>query len=275
MSWAQTCHQTQPTCCHTLPLHSYIVVVLCLLLSCAQELGPNVPSDTAHLLSDAAFAIWTTTPWTIPANLAVAVNGTLEYAIVEASPGDGDTSSSPGDGAGAWSHKRLVVAEALVEELEAKLGVPLRKLGSFSGANLEGCSYQHPLAGRISQCVVGGDYITTDSGTGLVHTAPGHGQEDYIVGQRFGLPLLSPVDDEGRFTAEAGGSGAMDLQRACVFIGNVECVLGCRCCYLWMMRGASLLKQVGCEPWTFNLYDVGRCMWLVLWTANATAVTWG
>lgn len=64
--------------------------------------------------------------------------------------------------------------------------------------------YQHPLCERISEVVVGGDYITTEAGTGLVHTAPGHGQEDYVTGLKYGLPLLSPVDDAGKFTAEAG-----------------------------------------------------------------------
>jgi isoleucyl-tRNA synthetase len=65
-------------------------------------------------------------------------------------------------------------------------------------------AYQHPLYERISKIIVGGDYITTDSGTGLVHTAPGHGQEDYLTGLREGLPLLSPVNDLGKFTEEAG-----------------------------------------------------------------------
>ncbi|CAN0490753.1 unnamed protein product, partial [Hapterophycus canaliculatus] len=64
--------------------------------------------------------------------------------------------------------------------------------------------YQHPLCDRVSEVVVGGDYITTETGTGLVHTAPGHGQEDYVTGLKYGLPLLSPVDDAGRFTVEAG-----------------------------------------------------------------------
>lgn len=64
--------------------------------------------------------------------------------------------------------------------------------------------YQHPLCDRVSEVVVGGDYITTETGTGLVHTAPGHGQEDYVTGLKYGLPLLSPVDDAGKFTVEAG-----------------------------------------------------------------------
>ncbi|KAI8473275.1 MAG: tRNA synthetases class I-domain-containing protein [Monoraphidium minutum] len=157
--------------------------------------GPNLPADAGGALDGAALAIWTTTPWTIPANLAVAVNEQLDYALVEAK----------GDKAASWSHKRLVVAQGLVEALQAKLGVDgLEVLATFKGAALEGCTYTHPLYGRASPVVVGGDYITTESGTGLVHTAPGHGQEDYLVGQRYGLPLLSPVDDAGCFTDEAG-----------------------------------------------------------------------
>ena len=75
---------------------------------------------------------------------------------------------------------------------------------TLSGEALSGTKYRHPLAGRESEVVLGGDYITTESGTGLVHTAPGHGQDDYLTGLKYGLPLLSPVDDAGKFTSEAG-----------------------------------------------------------------------
>lgn len=67
-----------------------------------------------------------------------------------------------------------------------------------------GCRYTHPIENKDCPVVIGGDYITTESGTGLVHTAPGHGQEDYATGLKYGLPLVSPVDDEGKFTEEAG-----------------------------------------------------------------------
>jgi isoleucyl-tRNA synthetase len=133
-----------------------------------------------------AVAIWTTTPWTIPANLAVAVNPSLEYAVVEA-----------GD-------QRLIVAAAMVEQLATTFDRPLSILTKISGKALEHTTYQHPLYDRQSPIVLGGDYITTESGTGLVHTAPGHGQEDYLVGQRYGLAILAPVDGSGRFTEEAG-----------------------------------------------------------------------
>jgi hypothetical protein len=71
--------------------------------------------------------------------------------------------------------------------------------------------YTHPLEKRENPVVIGGDYITTESGTGLVHTAPGHGQEDYITGQKYGLPLLSPVDDNGDFTSEAGQFAGLNV----------------------------------------------------------------
>ncbi|KAJ9521483.1 hypothetical protein QJQ45_008884 [Haematococcus lacustris] len=159
-----------------------------------EAVGPNVDPEDAEHLKGAAFAIWTTTPWTIPANLAVAVNGQLEYSLV----------AVQGEDTVGWSCKKLVVASDLVPKLQDKLGVQLLVLARLPGASLEGCTYRHPLFERVSPLVLGGDYITTDTGTGLVHTAPGHGQEDYQVGLRCGLPLLSPVDDAGCFTHEAG-----------------------------------------------------------------------
>lgn len=143
-------------------------------------------------------AIWTTTPWTIPANLAVAINPDLEYCVVDAHPVVLDGKS------------KLLVATGLVKTLESKFQIPegeqLTVLATFPGSSLLGTTYQHPLYERVSSVIAGGDYITTESGTGLVHTAPGHGQEDYITGLKYGLELLSPVDDVGKFTVEAGSS---------------------------------------------------------------------
>jgi len=136
-------------------------------------------------------AIWTTTPWTIPANLAVAVNTELSYSVVE----HGKTG-------------RLLVATDLIDTLVNKLDLPegetFQTLATVTGADLLGTTYRHPLYPRTSPILAGGDYITTESGTGLVHTAPGHGQEDYATGLKNGLELLSPVDDVGKFTIEAG-----------------------------------------------------------------------
>ncbi|MEW5304207.1 MAG: hypothetical protein WDW36_006833 [Sanguina aurantia] len=174
----------------------------------------QTPPALASELLGASLAIWTTTPWTIPANLAVAINADLEYCLVEATPRGlpgcdaccpcaSDTTImvrwAPRGSAAAWLSRDLVAS------LAETLGVALTQLGdAFKGAVLEGVTYSHPLYTRTSPVVIGGDYITTETGTGLVHTAPGHGQEDYLVGQRYGLELLSPVDDAGDFTEEAG-----------------------------------------------------------------------
>ncbi|RYG70296.1 isoleucine--tRNA ligase [archaeon] len=144
-------------------------------------------------------AIWTTTPWTIPANLGVAVNASLDYCLL----------SNPQLG----KKSVFLVARDLAEQFAANIGYQ-ESMGELvisevvKGKDLVGTQYQHPLYPRVSEIILGGDYITTESGTGLVHTAPGHGQEDYLTGLKHNLPLLSPVDDAGCFTMEAGA----DLQ---------------------------------------------------------------
>ncbi|MBD2579992.1 isoleucine--tRNA ligase [Oscillatoria sp. FACHB-1406] len=160
------------------------------------EAGENA-KVLEQFLPDLGVAIWTTTPWTLPGNLAVAVNPDLTYAVVESGE--------------VQTFKYLIVAEDLVATLAEKFGTNLTVKATLKGQDLEHTSYQHPLYDRVSQILVGGDYVTTDSGTGLVHTAPGHGQEDYIVGQRYGLPILSPVDDKGNFTEEAGQFAGLNV----------------------------------------------------------------
>lgn len=182
--------------------HTSRSIYVSMPLEVASEAAKGSPAAAA--LEGAAFAIWTTTPWTIPANLAVAVNSDLDYAIVQISE---ETAAASG-----WKSKKLVIAADLVPTLAEKLGAELTTVVTVKGADLEGCTYRHPLFDRVSPVVVGGDYITTETGTGLVHTAPGHGQEDYLVGQRYGLPLLSPVDDAGRFTDEAGPFAGLAVQ---------------------------------------------------------------
>lgn len=147
-------------------------------------------------------AIWTTTPWTLPANQAVAVRGDIEYSII----------SNP---MLQNNSVHYIVATELVETFiqtvlpKSETVSETQIHAKVTGSDLCGTTYQHPLYAtesnnRIHEVLLGGDYITTDSGTGLVHTAPGHGAEDYIVGLSRGLPLLSPVDDHGNFTHEAG-----------------------------------------------------------------------
>jgi isoleucyl-tRNA synthetase len=153
---------------------------------------PSTALATHHSITDPIkVAIWTTTPWTMPANLAVAVNPDLSYSVVHhAKTG------------------KLLVATDLASGLARKFDLPpdeeFTVLCTVTGAELVGTTYAHPLYDRTSPVLAGGDYITTESGTGLVHTAPGHGQEDYLTGLKNGLGVLSPVDDVGKFTIEAG-----------------------------------------------------------------------
>jgi len=129
--------------------------------------------------------IWTTTPWTLPANQAVALHPKLEYAVVQY----GDNGSA----------ERLVVAEALLKDVMLRYGIEEYKVVAYcKGAALEHIMLQHPFYARQVPIILG-DHVTLEAGTGAVHTAPGHGQEDYVVGQRYGLPTDNPVADDGTF----------------------------------------------------------------------------
>jgi isoleucyl-tRNA synthetase len=161
---------------------------------------PSALQDTlSAYLGELGVAIWTTTPWTLPANLAVSVNPDLNYAVVEVGK------DAPG------RFRYLIVAQELVDRLSETFNTTLTVKATIPGKQLEHTTYRHPLFDRQSEIVIGGDYVTTESGTGLVHTAPGHGQEDYGVGQRYGLPILSPVDDDGNFTEEAGQFAGLNV----------------------------------------------------------------
>jgi isoleucyl-tRNA synthetase len=126
--------------------------------------------------------IWTTTPWTIPANLGVAFHPDFDYGFYET---DKDI---------------VVIAKELRETVEKETGLSLKETGVFAkGAAFEKLSARHPFYERDSLFVLG-DHVTLEGGTGLVHTAPGHGQDDYVVGLKYGLEVYSPVDEAGRFT---------------------------------------------------------------------------
>jgi isoleucyl-tRNA synthetase len=134
--------------------------------------------------------IWTTTPWTIPANAAVAVHPHFTYCIVE------------------YNGDKYLLAEGRVEAVMAQIGAEdYTIVKRVQGLDLADMLFKHPLFERDSP-VVFADYVTLDEGTGVVHTAPGHGREDFITGQKNGLPIISPVDAAGRFTAEAGDTFA-------------------------------------------------------------------
>ncbi|MFT3787477.1 MAG: class I tRNA ligase family protein [Tepidisphaeraceae bacterium] len=132
-----------------------------------------------------SFLIWTTTPWTLPANLAIAAGPDVEYAFVQYSV--------------AGEPRVVVVAKDLVEKVFLKSpGVEHSVIHTALGRELEGLEYQHPFAGRTGKLVLA-DYVTTTDGTGLVHTAPGHGDEDYQTGRKYGLDVYCPVLANGRF----------------------------------------------------------------------------
>jgi isoleucyl-tRNA synthetase len=128
--------------------------------------------------------IWTTTPWTIPANLAIALHPDFTYAAVDV------------------GGEVYILAEGLLEEVMRKFGIrQYEVLEKFPGKKLEGLKCRHPFLDRDSLIILA-PYVTLDAGTGCVHTAPGHGQEDYESGVQYGLEIYSPVDDDGRFTKD-------------------------------------------------------------------------
>jgi len=129
--------------------------------------------------------IWTTTPWTLPANQAVAVHPELDYAVVQSE--------------GEHGPERLILAEALLKDAMARWERDdYRVVAYCRGADLEGLKLGHPFYDREVPVILG-DHVTTESGTGCVHTAPGHGQEDFVVGQKYHLPVHNPVDGNGVF----------------------------------------------------------------------------
>ncbi|MBX2824480.1 MAG: isoleucine--tRNA ligase [Gammaproteobacteria bacterium] len=134
-----------------------------------------------------SIVIWTTTPWTIPGNLAIAVHPELDYALVQCDCGSGD--------------ELLVLADAMVEDIMRRYKIEsFERVGKTTGQQLEHLVMQHPIYDRDSLVVLG-DYVTTESGTGCVHTAPDHGVDDFYTGKRYNLELLNSVDDNGFFAA--------------------------------------------------------------------------
>ncbi|MBU1932932.1 MAG: isoleucine--tRNA ligase [Candidatus Omnitrophica bacterium] len=128
-----------------------------------------------------AFLVWTTTPWTLISNVAIAVHPDLNYVVFKT---DKD--------------EELMFAEDLLETLRGKIKLQGKVVKRVKGRELEGLVTRHPFLGRYSKVVLA-DYVSNQDGTGCVHIAPGHGQEDYEVGLKYGLPVIMPVDDKGRF----------------------------------------------------------------------------
>ncbi len=147
----------------------------------------ELPIDEERLKRTLKLACWTTTPWTLPANMAVSVNSKIDYVLAKQS-----------------SDQLLILASELVPQLREKINSDLEIYLTFKGSLLEGVSYENQLMERVGSVLLGGDYINTESGTGLVHTAPGHGLDDFNTGLKNNLPVLCPVDERGLFTSEAG-----------------------------------------------------------------------
>src|ERR1700736_276173 len=173
----------------------------------------NTVGEAASFPPGTSMAIWTTTPWTLPANLAIAVDPDELYVLQEFR--DAGAESAP-------RTVKLVIADKLVPQFCANTkfeptGEPLQ---SFPGRKLEGIKARHPFLDREA-IVLTANFVTMDSGTGAVHIAPGHGEDDYNLGRAHKLPILSPVDDHGRLTDEAG---LPNLTGKYVFDANADIV---------------------------------------------------
>lgn len=148
------------------------------------------------------FVIWTTTPWTLPGNLAIAMNAELDYATVKV------------------GERKFIVAEQMLSSISEALNWEnYDVLGTRKGKDFEGMTAKHPLYDRTSLIILG-DHVTLDAGTGLVHTAPGHGEDDFNVGRQYGLDVLCPVDHRGYLTEEAGEFAGLYYEDANKVIGK-------------------------------------------------------
>lgn len=172
----------------------------------AIDVGFTVPAEFHELLSNAfginipaetqTFAIiWTTTPWTLPANQAVCVHPEFDYVLVQTSRG------------------LLIFASELLQACLERYGLAGVTLASCKGQALEHLPLQHPFEARTVK-IICGKHVTLDAGTGLVHTAPAHGLDDYFVGQHYGLPSESPVDGSGKFIADTSLVGGLSVWKA-------------------------------------------------------------
>lgn len=164
--------------------------------------GFNVKDGKGVLDTDIQIIIWTTTPWTIPANLGISVHPDLTYVVVKV------------------NDQKYLVAEALLESVTKEIGWENADIiQKVKGTDLEYIIASHPLYDRDSLVMLG-EHVTTDAGTGCVHTAPGHGEDDFFVGQKYGLDVLCPVDDKGHMTEEAPGFEGLFYENANKPIGQ-------------------------------------------------------
>lgn len=157
------------------------------------------PFKKLDLKKPTSFLIWTTTPWTLPANYAISVHPDFEYGLYD------------------LGEERVILAKALKERCEKEFSSPLTLKESFKGKELEGARASHPFLKRDSEIVLG-DHVTKEDGTGCVHTAPGHGLDDYAVGLDYDLPIKSPVTEEGNYDLPGTDLHGMNIEKANPFI---------------------------------------------------------
>jgi isoleucyl-tRNA synthetase len=190
--------------------------------------------------------IWTTTPWTLPANLAIAFHPDYDYLAYE------------------HGGKVYIFAEGLAFSVQGACGLEGGKvLAKFKGAALEGLKAGHPWIERDSLLVLA-DYVTLDAGTGCVHTAPGHGADDYQTGVKYGLPIYSPVDDDGRFTPDVEHWAGVNVFEANPKIVEFMRKQGCLLHheeykhtypYGWRSKSATIFRST--EQWFFSIDHEG------------------
>ncbi|OHE58231.1 MAG: isoleucine--tRNA ligase [Thermodesulfovibrio sp. RBG_19FT_COMBO_42_12] len=166
--------------------------------SVVQDRLPNLTGKKVFIV------IWTTTPWTLPANLALAVHPDFEYVAVER---EGEV---------------YIIAEKLLDSLREKLLPEGDALLKIQGRKLEGMIAEHPFIDRKSKVILG-DFVSADEGTGIVHIAPGHGEDDYEIGLKYGLDIYAPVDDRGHFKF-TGAEQVLPIQGKFVFKANAEII---------------------------------------------------
>lgn len=142
--------------------------------------------DKIGMTEETWVVIWTTTPWTLPANVAISLNPDFEYGVYRTEKGN------------------LILGKDLAEQAFSAMEIENYELiKEFVGRDIERTTYQHPFLDRTGLVILG-THVTADAGTGCVHTAPGHGQDDYVVGTRYGLPVISPINHKGVLTEDAG-----------------------------------------------------------------------
>ncbi len=195
----------------------------------------------------ADLVIWTTTPWTLPANLAISLHPEYDYIALEV------------------KGRVRIVARPLVESFLAAVKAPAfaesQVLGQWKGRALEGLTYTHPLNAKHCPIILG-EHVTLEAGTGCVHTAPGHGPEDFDIGRKYGLGVLSPVDAKGCFTAEAGvfvGENVFaanpkvvaELLRLGVLLNDPHDTVSHRYAHCWRCHKPIILRAT--EQWFVSL----------------------